>query len=47
MEYVERVGDRLRAYMALMEKPGGKKPFGRPGHRRDDNIKKDSAPWRK
>ena len=35
--YVERRG----VYRVLVGKPEGKRPLGRPRHRREDNIKMD------
>jgi hypothetical protein len=32
---------RRSAYRVLVEKPEGRKPLGRPRHRREDNIKMD------
>ena len=37
--HVARTGDRLGAYRVLVERLEGKKTFGRPRHRLDDNIK--------
>jgi len=36
---VARMGDRRGAYRDLVGRPEGKKPLGRPRHRREDNIK--------
>ena len=33
--------ERRAAYRILVEKPEGKRPLGRPRHRREDNIKID------
>ena len=33
------MGDRKGAYRVLVGKPGGKRPLGKPRHRREDNIK--------
>jgi hypothetical protein len=33
------MGERRGVYKVLMEKPEGKRPLGRPRHRREDNIK--------
>jgi hypothetical protein len=35
------MGERRRAYRALVGKPEGRRPLGRPRRRRDDNIKMD------
>jgi hypothetical protein len=35
------MGERRGAYRALVGKPEGKKPLGRPRHRSEDNIKMD------
>jgi hypothetical protein len=35
------MGDKRCAYRVLVGKPDGKKPFGRPMHRQQDNIKMD------
>jgi hypothetical protein len=35
------MGRRRNAYRILMGKPEGKRPLGRPGRRRVDNIKMD------
>jgi hypothetical protein len=35
------MGDRRGAYRALMRKPEGRRPLGRPRHRWEDNIKMD------
>jgi hypothetical protein len=35
------MGDRKGAQMALVEKPQGKRPLGRPRHKWEDNIKID------
>jgi hypothetical protein len=34
-------GERRSAYRALVGKPEGRRPLGRPRHRWEDNIKKD------
>ena len=39
--HVARMGDRIGAYRALVERPEGMKPLGRPRHRWDNNIKMD------
>jgi len=36
---VARVGERCCAYRVLVGKPEGKRPLGRPEHRRGDDIK--------
>ena len=36
-----RMGERRVAYRALMRKPDGKMPLGRPRQKRENNIKKD------
>jgi len=33
--------ERRRVYRILVGKPDGKRPLGRPRHRREDSIKKD------
>jgi len=33
------MGERRGVYRILEGKPEGKKPLGRPGHRREDDIK--------
>jgi hypothetical protein len=38
-EHVARIGDRRSAYRVLVGTPEGKRPFGRPRGRWDDNIK--------
>jgi hypothetical protein len=35
------MGERRGAYRALVGKPEGKRPLGRPRHRWEDNIKMD------
>jgi hypothetical protein len=35
------MGERRGAYRALAGKPEGRRPLGRPRHRREDNIKMD------
>jgi hypothetical protein len=35
------MGDRRGVYRVLVGKPVGKRPLGRPRHRREDNIKMD------
>ena len=39
--HVARMGERRVAYRALMRKPDGKMPLGRPRQKRENNIKKD------
>ena len=39
-KHVARMGDRSGVFRALVGKPEGKRPLGRPRHRRDD-IKMD------
>jgi len=39
-KHVARMGDRRGVFRALVGKPEGKRPLGRPRHRRDD-IKMD------
>jgi hypothetical protein len=39
--HVARVGERTGAYRALMGKPEGRRPLGRPRRRWDNNIKMD------
>jgi hypothetical protein len=38
-EHVARVGDRRGAYRILVGKPQGKRPFGKPRYRWENNIK--------
>jgi hypothetical protein len=38
---VAHIGDRRVAYRALVEKPEGKRPLGKPRRRWEDNIEKD------
>ena len=40
-EHVARMGERRGLYRALVGKPEGKKPLGRPGRRWENNIKMD------
>jgi hypothetical protein len=35
------VGEQKKAYRLLVGKPGGKRPLGRPRHRRVENIRMD------
>jgi hypothetical protein len=37
--HAERMGEIKNAYKILVGKPEGKRPFGRPRRRWDDNIK--------
>jgi hypothetical protein len=39
--HVEYVGERRDAYRALVGKPEGRRPLGRPRRRWKDNIKMD------
>ena len=39
--HVARMGSRRGVYRVLVGKPEGKRPFGRPRRRREDNIKID------
>jgi hypothetical protein len=39
--YVARMGERRGAYRALVGKPEGRRPLGRPRLRWEDNIKMD------
>jgi hypothetical protein len=39
--HVARMGERRSAYRALVGKPEGTRPLGRPRHRWEDNIKMD------
>jgi hypothetical protein len=39
--HVARIGERRGAYMALVGKPEGRRPLGRPRRRWEDNIKMD------
>jgi len=43
---VARMGERIGAYRILVGKPEGKRPWGRPGSRREDNIKMVLQEWR-
>jgi len=36
--HVARMGDKRGVYRVLIGKPEGKRPLGRPRHRREDNI---------
>jgi hypothetical protein len=38
---VARMGERRGAYRALVGKPEGRRPLGRPSRRWEDNIKMD------
>jgi hypothetical protein len=38
---VARMGEKRNAYRLLVEMPEGKRPLGRPSHRRVDNIRMD------
>ena len=38
-EHVAHMGERRGLYRVLLGKPEGKRPFGRPRHRWEDNIK--------
>ena len=39
--HVARMGEERGVYRVLVEKPEGRKPLGRPGHRCVDNIRLD------
>jgi len=39
--HVARTGDRRGVYRVLVGKPEGRRPFGRPTRRWEDNIKMD------
>jgi hypothetical protein len=39
--HVARMGERRGVYRVLVGKPEGKRPFGKPRHRWEDNIKID------
>jgi len=39
--HVARIGERRGVYRVLVGKPEGYRPFGRPRHRWEDNIKMD------
>jgi hypothetical protein len=39
--HVSRIGERRGVYRVLVGKPWGKRSFGRPRHRWEDNIKMD------
>ena len=47
MGYVAHMGERSAVYRALVGKPGGKRPFGRPRHGWEDNIKMDISKVRR
>jgi len=40
-EHIARMGERRGVYRVLVGKPEGKRPFGRPRRRWEDNIKMD------
>jgi hypothetical protein len=40
-EHVARMGEKRNAYRLLVGKPEGRRPLGRPRHRRLDNIGMD------
>jgi len=44
-EHVARIGERRSAYRVLVGKPKRKRPFGRLGHRWEDNIKMGTQKW--
>jgi hypothetical protein len=48
VEHVARVGERSAVYRVWVGKPERKRPFGRPRHRWEDNIKMDlqGVGWR-
>jgi hypothetical protein len=37
--HIACIGEKRHTYRVLVGKPEGKRPLGRPGHRREDNIK--------
>jgi hypothetical protein len=39
--HIVRIGERRDMYRVWVGKPEGKRPLGRPKHRREDNIKMD------
>ena len=39
--HVARMGEWRGLYRVLVGKPEGMRPFGRPGHRQEDNINMD------
>ena len=41
LEHVPRMGDRGRAHTALVGRPGGKRPLGRPRYRWENNGNMD------
>jgi hypothetical protein len=43
--HVARMRDRRCAYKILVGRPDGKRPFGRPMHRREDNLKLIFKRW--
>jgi hypothetical protein len=44
-EHVASMGERRDAYRVLVGKPEGKRPFGTPKHRWEDNIKIYGEVW--
>jgi hypothetical protein len=42
---IARMGERRGVYRNLVWKPEGKRPFGRPRRRWEDNIKIDVQKW--
>ena len=43
--HVARMGERRGVCMVLVGRPEGKRPFGRPRHRWEENIKMDCRRW--
>jgi hypothetical protein len=39
--HVTRMGEKINAYRVFVRKPGGKRPFGRPRSRCEDNVQID------
>jgi hypothetical protein len=48
MEHVARMGDRRETFEVLVGRPEGRRPFGRPSRRWEDNTKMDlqEVGWR-
>ena len=45
MGHVAWLGETRDIYRVLVGKPEGKRPLGRPRHRREDGIKMDLQKW--
>jgi len=39
--FIMRIGDEMGVYRVLLRKPEGRRPLGRPRHRRVYNMRKD------